>query len=112
MPADLRMLRGIFYERTYRAEIHQWLMQPTVEPRRHVILCKAAQLGRNDKAALGEAALGKAAQGSVGLGGRADQPGSMPFALITASADGAARNLMKAFAASVSLLVGDAAAEK
>jgi hypothetical protein len=48
------------------------------------------------------------------LGGRglADQPGSMPFALITASAAGAARNLMNALAASASLLAADTAAEK
>jgi hypothetical protein len=43
---------------------------------------------------------------------RLDHPGSMPFALITASADGAARNLMKALAASASLLELDVTAEK
>ena len=45
-------------------------------------------------------------------GGLTDQPGSMPLALITASAAGAARNLMNALAASASLLVADTAAEK
>jgi hypothetical protein len=44
--------------------------------------------------------------------GPADQPGSMPFALITASAAGLARNLMNAMAAAASLLPPDAAAEK
>jgi len=47
--------------------------------------------------------------GGRGLSG---QPGSMPFALITASAAGAARNLTNALAASASLLVADTAAEK
>ena len=40
------------------------------------------------------------------------QPGSMPFDLITASAAGAARNLMNALATSASLLATDTAAEK
>ena len=40
------------------------------------------------------------------------QPGSMPFVLITASAAGAARNLMNALATSPSLLAAEAAAEK
>ena len=44
--------------------------------------------------------------------GLAGQPGSMPFALITATAAGAARNLTNARAASASLLVAETAAEK
>jgi G:T/U-mismatch repair DNA glycosylase len=49
----------------------------------------------------------------IGLKGRRrDQPGSMPFDLITASACGAARNLTNALATSLSLLATEVAAEK
>lgn len=44
--------------------------------------------------------------------GLGDQPGSMPFALITASVVGPERNVMNALAASASLLVADTPAEK
>src|SRR4029077_7782421 len=83
----------------------------------HAIGHDGSSCGGSGNAPLSNALLsvnGHSLENCCRAGGRgpADQPGSMPFALITASAAGAARNLMNALATSASLLATDTAAEK